>query len=94
MLGIHADLLALRETTHFRLVYKMIKDFDNDNMRPRSYVGLRSYTAIQSYAPLSHRMPTSSFFGNVFHAFPSGRLRRLQRSYAKELRSSRVCSPS
>lgn len=51
MLGIQAYLLALRETTHFRLVYKMIKDFDNDNMRPRSYVALRSYTAIQSYAP-------------------------------------------
>ncbi len=27
-----------REITHFRLVYKMIKDFDNDNMRPRSHV--------------------------------------------------------
>lgn len=93
MLGIHAYLLSLRETTHFRLVYKMIKDFDNDNMRPRSYVALCSYTAIQSYAPLSHRMPTS-LFSDVFHAFPSGQLRRLQRSYAKELRSSRVCSPS
>lgn len=79
---IHAYLLALRETTHFRLVYKMIKDFDNDNMRPRSYVALCSYTAIQSYAPLSHRMPTSSFFSDVFHAFPS----RSAQKIAKELR--------